>query len=90
MPIQDLLIIQMKPHLRDKHEAERSGSAEDDKEGDDDEGGRLLLVQHEGHGHAQDTHDRHVVDGHAHVLGVVQGRDLDLTGLPRQEGSEEL
>ena len=78
------------PHLGHKYESERSCVAEDDEGGDEHEGGRLLLAEDKGHGHAQHAHDGHVVHGDAHVLGVVEGWDLDLAGLPGKKGAEEL
>ena len=36
-----------------------------------------MVVENRGDGHPKDTHDGDVVDRHAHVLGVVQGRDLE-------------
>ena len=36
------------------------------------------------------AHDGHVVHRHAHVLGVVQSRDLDLPSLPSKECAEQL
>ena len=42
-----------------------------------------MVVENRGDGHPKDTHDGDVVDRHAHVLGVVQGRDLDTHGQNR-------
>ena len=50
----------------------------------------MLLVKNEADGHAEDAHDDDVVHGQAHVLAVVQGGDLDVPGLPGQEGTEKL
>ncbi|GIY92714.1 hypothetical protein CEXT_91951 [Caerostris extrusa] len=77
-------------HLGNEHQAERRSGAEHDEDGDDDEGGVLLLPQHEGQGRADHAHDHHVVDAHADVLGVVQGRDADVPCLPGQKTTEGL
>lgn len=69
-------------HLRDKYQTERPSVAEDDERGDDDERSRLFLTQDEANGYSQDAHNRHVIDGDAYVLGVVQGGDLHLPRLP--------
>jgi hypothetical protein len=41
-------------------------------------------------GGPQDTHDEDVVDGHPHVLAVVQSWYLHVTRLPGQEGAKNL
>ena len=64
-------------YLWHKDETERSGGAENDENGYNDEGGRLFVGEHEAYGHAEYAHDGHVVHGHAHVLGVVKGRNLN-------------
>ena len=49
-----------------------------------------LVPDEEGDGRAARAHDDDVVDAHADVLGVVQGRYADLACLPRQETAERL
>ncbi len=71
-------------------EAESPGVAEDDEDRDQQERRRLLFAENEADGHAKYAHDRHVVDGDAHVLGVIQGRDLHLSCFPSQECAKEL
>ena len=50
----------------------------------------LVLVEYEADGDPEDAHDEDVVHGHAHVLAVVQRRDLNVASLPRQEGTKHL
>ena len=74
-----------KSYLWHEDQAECQGGAEYDEYGDDDEGGGLFILQHEGDRHAEDAHDGNVVNRHADVLGVVERRNLNLTRLPSQE-----
>lgn len=77
-------------YLWHKNKAEGGGGAEDDEDGDHDEGGVLLVTEHEADGSAHDTHQYHVVDAHADVLGVVQRGDAHVPSLPRQKRSKNL
>lgn len=76
--------------LGDEDQAERDGAAEDDDQGHDAELHVGLVPGQEGHGGADDAHDAHVVDAHADVLAVVEGRDAHVPGLPGQEAAEQL
>lgn len=49
-----------------------------------------MVAEHEGDGGPHDAHQYHVVDTHAHVLGVVQCGDTHVPSLPGQERSEDL
>ena len=69
-------------YLRHEDQTECQSGAEYDEYGDDDEGGGLLVLQHEGDRHAEDAHDGHVVHRHPDVLGVIQRRNLNLSRLP--------
>lgn len=77
-------------NLWHKHKAEGGGGAKDDEDGDHDEGGVLLVAEHEGDGGPHDAHQYHVIDTHTHVLGVVERGDTHVPSLPGQERSEDL
>lgn len=77
-------------YLWHKNKAEGGGGAEDDEDGDHDEGSVLLVGKHEGDGGAHDTHEDNVVDAHADILGVVERGDADMPRLPCQERAEYL
>ena len=80
----------MYTHLGNEDETKRSSGAEDNKDWDDDEGRCLLLAEDEADRYTQHTHDGHVVDGHAHIFGVVQSGDLNLSRLPGKKCTKEL
>ncbi len=48
----------------------------------------MLVFENETDCHPQNAHDRDVVNGHADILGIIESRNLDLPGLPSQEGAK--
>jgi len=70
--------------------AEGTGGAEDDEYGYDDVGGVLVVTEYVGDRNSYHAHDHHIVDTHADVLTVIQGRDVDCTSLPGEETTEHL
>ena len=49
-----------------------------------------MVLQDEIHSHPEHAHDAHVVERHAHVLGIVQGGNLHLACFPSQKGTKKL
>lgn len=49
-----------------------------------------MIPKDKTHSHPEDAHDSHVVQGHPHVLGVIERWNLNLPGLPGQEGPKHL
>lgn len=77
-------------HFWHKHQTERDGAAEDNDQCHDAELYVGLIPGQEGHGRPDDAHDAHVVNAHADVLAVVQGRNAHVSGLPGQETPKQL
>ena len=63
-------------YLWHKYEAEGARGTKYDENRNKDEGSVLMFIEDCRDGRPEDAHDGHVVDGHAHVLGVVQCWDL--------------
>lgn len=77
-------------HFWHEHKAQCASSAENDENTDDCEGGVQMIHKDKADGHAQYTHDGHVVHGHPHIFRVIQGRNLHLASLPGQKSAEKL
>ena len=77
-------------YLWHKDQTQRPRRAKYDENGNDDERGVLVVLQDEIHSHPEHAHDAHVVERHAHVLGIVQGGNLHLSCFPSQKGTKKL
>ena len=77
-------------YLWHKDQTQRPRRAKYDENGNDDERGVLVVLQDEIHSHPEHAHDAHVVERHAHVLGIVQGGNLHLACFPSQKGTKKL
>lgn len=85
-----LVLLHTETDLGNKDQTERDGAAKDDHQCHNAELDIGLVSCQKRHSSPDDAHDAHVVNTHADVFAVVEGRDAHVPGLPCQETAEQL